>query len=127
MSGGVLMLLSVWVRCRFAYGPADTTATHCLLLQCIQTGFTFLAPARPGSPRQRAIKQCCCCLLNLFVGLRAVFSTLAMWCVHYRLISKTWDGKGESRSFAKTTLLKKVYLVSSAFAHNTTPVHVGGR
>jgi len=21
------------VRCRFAYGPADATATHCLLLQ----------------------------------------------------------------------------------------------
>jgi len=30
LSGGVLAWLSVWVR--FAYGPADTTATHCLLL-----------------------------------------------------------------------------------------------
>jgi len=29
-------------RCRFAYGPADATATHYLLLQQIQTGFTFL-------------------------------------------------------------------------------------
>jgi len=26
-------------RCLFAYGPADTTATHCLLLQWIQIGF----------------------------------------------------------------------------------------
>ena len=34
--------LSVWVRCRFVYGPADTTATHYLLLQLIQIGFTFL-------------------------------------------------------------------------------------
>ena len=41
-------------RGRFAYGPADTTATHCLLLQEIQIGFafTFLVPAHPGSPGQ---------------------------------------------------------------------------
>ena len=34
-------------RCRFAYGPADPIATHCLLLQEIQIGFgfTFLVPA----------------------------------------------------------------------------------
>jgi len=30
LSGGVLAWLS---RCRLAYGPADATATHCLLLQ----------------------------------------------------------------------------------------------
>jgi len=41
-------------RCRLAYGPADATATHC---SKIQIGFTFLVPAHPGSPRQRAIKQ----------------------------------------------------------------------
>jgi len=41
-------------RCRFAYGPADPIAAHCLLLQEIQIGFgfTFLMPAHPGSPRQ---------------------------------------------------------------------------
>jgi len=35
LSGGVLAWLSVWseARCRLAYGPADATATHCLLLQ----------------------------------------------------------------------------------------------
>jgi len=32
-------------RCRFAYGPADATATHYLLLQYIQIDFTFLLPA----------------------------------------------------------------------------------
>ena len=31
LSGWVLAQLSVWSR--FAYGPADATATHCLLLQ----------------------------------------------------------------------------------------------
>jgi len=33
LSGGVLAWLSVWGQVRFAYGPADATATHCLLLQ----------------------------------------------------------------------------------------------
>jgi len=28
----------------------------------IQTGFTFLAPAHPGSPGQRAIKRVCVCV-----------------------------------------------------------------
>jgi len=32
-SGGVLAWLSVWSECRLAYGPADATATHRLLLQ----------------------------------------------------------------------------------------------
>ena len=33
LSGGVLASLSVGARCRLAYGPADVTATHCLLRQ----------------------------------------------------------------------------------------------
>jgi len=32
LRGGVLAWLSVW-RCRLAYGPADASATDCLLLQ----------------------------------------------------------------------------------------------
>jgi len=32
-SGGVLAWLSVWSEVQTAYGPADATATHCLLLQ----------------------------------------------------------------------------------------------
>jgi len=41
-------------RCRFAYGPADAIAPHCLLLQVIQIGFcfTFLVSAQPGSTGQ---------------------------------------------------------------------------
>jgi len=55
------------VRCRLAYSPADSTATHCLLLQQkIQIGFTFLVPAHLGSPGQRAIKQgvCVCSIIH---------------------------------------------------------------
>ena len=33
LSGGVLAWLSVWARCRFAYGPVDAPAMHYLLLQ----------------------------------------------------------------------------------------------
>ena len=35
------------------------TATHC---SKIQTGFTFLVPAHPGSPGQRAVKRVCVCV-----------------------------------------------------------------
>ena len=46
-------------RCRLAYGPADATATHCLLLQHkIQIGFTFLVPAHRGSPGQGPLNGC---------------------------------------------------------------------
>jgi len=44
----------------------DATATHCLLLQRIQIGFTFLVPTYPGSPGQRAIKRVyvlCLCII----------------------------------------------------------------
>jgi len=39
------------------YGPADATATHCLFSSKIQIGFTFLAPAHPGSPGHRVVKR----------------------------------------------------------------------
>ena len=48
-------------RCRFAYCPADATATHCLFCK-IQIGFAFLVPAHPGSPGKTAVKRVCVCL-----------------------------------------------------------------
>jgi len=56
LSGGMLAWLS-GLRCRLAYGLADATATHYLLLQQIHIGFTFLVftfpvPAHPGGPGQ---------------------------------------------------------------------------
>jgi len=44
------VVICVGERCRFAYGPADATATHYLLLQQIQIGFTFLVLAHLSSP-----------------------------------------------------------------------------
>jgi len=39
----------------------------------IQIGFTFLVPAHPGSPGQRAVKRvclfcCCCCWFSYEIG-----------------------------------------------------------
>jgi len=42
LSGGMLLWLSVWGEMQICICPADATATHCLLLQLIQIGFTFL-------------------------------------------------------------------------------------
>jgi len=47
-------------RCRFAYGSADAIATHYILLQQIQIGFTFLAPAHLGSLDKGLLNGCCC-------------------------------------------------------------------
>jgi len=41
LSGGVLVWLAAWARCRFAYGPVDATATQLVLV-----------PANPGNPGQ---------------------------------------------------------------------------
>ena len=35
----------------------------------IQTGFTFLVPAHPGSPGQRAVKRVCVCVSVLHLDL----------------------------------------------------------
>jgi len=37
-------------KCTFAYGQADVTHIHSLLLQQIQSDLTFLVPAHPDSP-----------------------------------------------------------------------------
>jgi len=57
-------------RCRLAYGPAVATATHCLLLQKIQIGFTFLVLAYLGSTGKTAVKWVCVvCTSFCFVTL----------------------------------------------------------
>ena len=61
------------VRCRLAYGPADATATHCLLLlDSLSLGFTVLVPAHLDSPGQSAVKRVCVCVQARFsVTVRA--------------------------------------------------------
>ena len=45
LSGGVL---AIRARCRLAYGPADATATHCLLLQWNPDWFCLSGTGSPG-------------------------------------------------------------------------------
>ena len=73
-------------RCRLAYGPADAIATHCLLLQI---GFTFLVPAYPVSPRQRAVKQVCVTLTVHLLREKvhaACFSGILLPAYHWFLV-----------------------------------------
>ena len=45
----------------------------------IQIGFTFLVPAHPGSPGQRAVKRLCVCVCVCVVGRCAGCSTTSRW------------------------------------------------
>jgi len=47
LSGGMLVWLSVWMRCRFAYGQADATATQSLA--SVKSRLVLVA-AHPGNP-----------------------------------------------------------------------------
>jgi len=50
----------------------------------IQIGFTFLVPADPGGPVQRAVKRACVCIHRLyFVHYN--------YCILTRLVSGVWS------------------------------------
>jgi len=48
----------------------------------IQNGFTFLVPAHPGSPGQRAVKRVCVCVLLCWLSgdMLAERNFLVMFC-----------------------------------------------
>ena len=48
-------------RCRLAYAQLMPLPLTVSCSSKIQIGFTFLVPAHPGSPGQRAIKRVCVC------------------------------------------------------------------
>ena len=61
LSGGVLAWLSVWTKVQTCIRPSGFHC-HALAVSCfikIDIGFTFLVPAHPGSPGQRAVKRVC--------------------------------------------------------------------
>jgi len=57
LSGGRWRSYLSGARCRFAYGPADTTATHSLALVSpdwfYQNGSAFVVLAYPGCPGKK--------------------------------------------------------------------------
>ena len=60
LSGGVLAWLSVCSEMHMAQLMPMPLTLSCS--SKIQIGFTFLVPAHPGIPGQRAIKQVCVCV-----------------------------------------------------------------
>ena len=75
----------------------------------IQIGFTFLVPAHPGSPGQRAVEQVCACLFHqdkqltyyFTVCTCKIFSKLIILYTkkHYALRLNWWMKKGLGRLF----------------------------
>ena len=76
--------------CRLAYGPADATATHCgkSCFSKIQIGFTFLVPAHPCSPGQRAVKRVCVCVC-VCVCVFLSFSVLNVLNQSFRVVGRS--------------------------------------
>ena len=65
-------------RYRLAYGPADATATHCLLLQWNPDWFYLSGTGwYLGSPGKRAVKRVCVCMYVMQLMLMAIH--LSMW------------------------------------------------
>ena len=61
-------------RCTLAYSPADATSTHSCFSK-IRIGFTFLVPAHPGCPGQRAVKRArVCACVRVFVSKCSLFA-----------------------------------------------------
>ena len=62
LSGGVLAWLSVWSEVLTHMAQLMPLPLTVSCSSKIQTGFTFLVPAHPGSPGQGAVKRMCeCC------------------------------------------------------------------
>jgi len=76
LSGGVLAWLSVLSEVQ----TCMPSGCHCHSLSlAFQIGFTFLLPAHPGSPGQRAVKRVCVCVSHAFHHL----FTQNYNCCHY--------------------------------------------
>jgi len=59
---------------RGAYGPLMPLPLTVSCFSKVQIGFTFLVPAHPGSPGQRAVKRVCVCVLLLYCDERVCLS-----------------------------------------------------
>ena len=70
LSGGVLAWLSVYADLHMAQLMLLPLTVSCF--SKIQIGSTFLVPAHPGSPGQRAVKRAraraCVCVFHIFIS-----------------------------------------------------------
>jgi len=66
--------------------PLSLTVSCC---SKIQIGFTFLVPAHPGSPGQRAVKRLCVCVSRYPTAFRHLFIYKAKRISHKNYIYDT--------------------------------------
>ena len=94
----------------------------------IQTGFTFLVPAHPGSPGQRAVKRVCVCVCVLlavilieqwrrgrrFVGLRrrCAYAEAVLLPGHVAGLGGARVGRGVAQPSARSPRLHRTAAVS---------------
>jgi len=67
LSGGVLAWFFVWSDVQICIPDLAQLMPLPLTISCfskIQIGYTFLVPAHPGSPGQRAVKRECVCVVH---------------------------------------------------------------
>jgi len=74
--------------CRFAYGPADTTATHCLLLQLNPDWFYLSGTGSPGWSWTKGMKRVNACM-HLISAKN--FETHFYECLYMCDILYTWS------------------------------------
>jgi len=98
LSGRMLVWLS-GLRCRFAYGLAEATATHYVLLQWVQTGFTFLVlpfwyrltqvvPDKIQKSRKTIVCVCVCVSVCVCVCIESpIWGKKLPKCSYFRHIS----------------------------------------
>ena len=99
-------------RCRLAYGPADATATHCLLLQWNPHWFYFFGTGSPpGSPGKRAVKRVCVVDDRFWDG-SGISHTIMLIHVHVICTSLHTDNHANTSIFTSLMLLWcQIYIV----------------
>ena len=76
-----------------------------LIVSCfskIQIGFTFLVPAQPGSPGQRAVKWVCVCVCVRACVLLCLLAEYLTLSTDRELISWLWVNSDESKTSCET-------------------------
>ena len=82
-------------RCRLAYAQLMPLPLTVSCFSKIQIGFTFLVPADPCSPGQRAVKRVCVFLLHVYIRFHYLDPTIWLpteWHHPCVWIPVEWDG-----------------------------------